>query len=56
MQKIPIILFGRKYWERVINFQFLADEGTVEDRDLDLFHYADEPEEAWKRILEFHRR
>ncbi|HLA83355.1 MAG TPA: LOG family protein [Thermoguttaceae bacterium] len=56
MQHIPIILFGRKYWERVIGFEFMADEGTIEDRDLDLFHYADTPEEAWRAILDFHRR
>ena len=31
MQAIPIILFGREYWSRVIDFQFLADEGTIDD-------------------------
>ncbi|MBN1590049.1 MAG: LOG family protein [Pirellulales bacterium] len=56
MQHIPILLFGRKYWERAINFQFLADEGTVDDRDLDLFHFVDTPDEAWRVICDFHRR
>jgi len=56
MQNIPIILFGRKYWERAVGFQFLADEGTVEDRDLDLIRFADTPEEAWEMIQDFHRR
>jgi uncharacterized protein (TIGR00730 family) len=55
MQHIPIILFGRRYWERAIGFQFLADEGTIDDRDLDLFDFADRPDEAWQRILDFHR-
>jgi uncharacterized protein (TIGR00730 family) len=55
MQDIPIIIFGRKYWQSVINFQSLADEGTIEDDDLDLFRFADTPEEAWKMIREFHR-
>ncbi len=54
MQKIPIIMFGREYWERVIDFQFLADEGTVADKDLDLFRFADTAEEAWEMIQEFH--
>ncbi|MBN2217799.1 MAG: LOG family protein [Pirellulales bacterium] len=56
MQNIPIILFGRKYWERIIGFQFLADEGVIEDHDLDLFHFVDSPEEAWQLIRDFHRR
>jgi uncharacterized protein (TIGR00730 family) len=53
MQVIPIILFGREYWQRVIDFQFLADEGVVADHHLDLVQYADTPEEAWKIIREF---
>ena len=47
MQAIPIILFGREYWDRVIDFQFLADEGTVADGDLDLIDFAETAEEAW---------
>ena len=54
MQHIPVVMFGRKYWERVINFRFLADEGVIEDRDLDLFGFADTPEEAWRMIQDFH--
>jgi len=55
MQAIPIIMYGREYWERIINFQQLADEGTIEDVHLDLMHYADSPEQAWELIREFHR-
>jgi uncharacterized protein (TIGR00730 family) len=54
MQDIPIIMFGREYWEQVINFQFLADEGTIDDADLDLIRYASTAEEAWQIILKFH--
>jgi len=54
MQQIPIILFGRKYWDRVIDFQFLADEGVVADDDLDLIDYAETPQEAWDIISQFH--
>jgi uncharacterized protein (TIGR00730 family) len=56
MQDIPIIIFGRDYWERVIDFQFLADEGTIDDKDLDLFRYADTAEEGWEMIQAFHRK
>ncbi len=55
MQKIPIILYGRKYWQQLIDFQFLADEGVVRDEHIELFQYADSPEEAWQIIAEFHQ-
>jgi uncharacterized protein (TIGR00730 family) len=54
MQEIPIVIFGREYWERVIDFQFLADEAAIDDKDLDLFRIAETPEEAWEMILRFH--
>jgi hypothetical protein len=54
MQPVPIILFGREYWSRVIDFQFLADSGVIGDEHLGLFTYADTPEDAWQQILDFH--
>jgi uncharacterized protein (TIGR00730 family) len=54
MQDLPIVMFNREYWESVIDFQFLADEGTIDDEDLDLFRFADTPEEAWQMIHDFH--
>ena len=54
MQAIPIILYGRKYWESIINFQQLADEGVIADEHLDLMSFAETPEEAWRLISEFH--
>ena len=48
--KIPIILFGREYWEKIINFEYLADLGLIEDEHLNLFQYADTASEAWKII------
>jgi uncharacterized protein (TIGR00730 family) len=56
MQPVPIILFGREYWSHVIDFQFLADSGVIADHHLDLFTYAETPEEAWQQILDFHAR
>ncbi len=55
MQHIPIILFGREYWQRAVDFQFLADEGTIGDADLELFRFVDTAEEAWTVIRKFHR-
>ena len=45
--KIPIILFGREYWDKVINFEYLADIGLIKDEDLNLFEYADSALQAW---------
>ncbi len=48
--RIPIVLFGREYWSKVVNFQLLADYGLIEDNDLSLFEYADSASEAWEII------
>jgi uncharacterized protein (TIGR00730 family) len=50
MQAIPIILFGREYWQQAVNFQFLADQGTISDEDLTLIAYAETAAEAWQLI------
>jgi uncharacterized protein (TIGR00730 family) len=55
MQPIPVILYGREYWDRVIDFQFLADEGTIRDEHLSLISYADTPHAAWEMIRKFYR-
>jgi uncharacterized protein (TIGR00730 family) len=54
MQAIPIVLFGRAYWDRVVDWHFLADEGVVTDEHLALVEYAETPQEAWELIRRFH--
>jgi uncharacterized protein (TIGR00730 family) len=54
MQAIPIILYGTEYWKRMIDFEFMADEGVIRDEHLSLFSYSDSPEDAWRQICEFH--
>lgn len=54
MQAIPIIMFGRAFWDRVVDFRYLADEGLIEDEHLDLISYAETPAEAWEIIARFH--
>ena len=48
--QIPIILFGRDYWSKVINFQFLSAHGLISDDHMNLFQYADSASEAWDII------
>jgi uncharacterized protein (TIGR00730 family) len=54
MAAIPVIMYGREYWNRVIDFQFLADEGVIDDTHLDLIQYAETPQEAWDLISNYH--
>jgi len=55
MQQIPIVLYGREYWDQVIDFEFLANEGVIRDEHLALFEYAETPEQAWELIRRFHQ-
>lgn len=50
IRRRPIILFGRAFWDRVVNFEALADEGVISHGDLDLIHYVETAEEAWDAI------
>jgi len=54
MQAIPIILYGRDYWQSILDFAKMADEGVIDDEDLGLISYAESPEEAWNIIADFH--
>ena len=53
---IPVVLVGRKYWVKAIDFEFLMDEGVIAPEDLDIFHYADNAEDAWRYILSWHKK
>ncbi|EEW24523.1 LOG family protein [Rhodobacter ferrooxidans] len=50
MKRIPILLFGRTFWDRIINWQALAESGTISEKDLDLFRYVETAEEAMAEI------
>ena len=51
---VPIILFGTSFWKSLINFDALVEQGTISAQDLDLFHYTDNPQEAWELIRAFY--
>jgi predicted Rossmann-fold nucleotide-binding protein len=46
-RKRPILLFGREFWSRLINFELLIDTGMISPSDVDLFHYVESADEAW---------
>ncbi len=54
MKPIPILLFGKDFWTRVVNFEAIAEEGTISKKDLDLFHWCETCDEAWDHIAKFY--
>ncbi len=51
-RKRPILLFGRAFWERLIDFDFLVETGMVGAADLGLFRYVETAEEAWQVLAD----
>lgn len=55
MKPIPIVLFGKDFWNRVVNFEAIAEEGTISKKDLDLIHWSETAEDAWAYISSFYK-
>jgi uncharacterized protein (TIGR00730 family) len=55
-KKITVVLYGREFWEKVINFDALIQMRLISRSDLDLFAYASTPEEAFKYLVKELRR
>jgi hypothetical protein len=55
IQPIPVLLFGRSFWEKIINFDALVEEGNISPKDIDIFTYVETAEEAWDIISLFDR-
>ena len=54
IKPIPVLLYGREFWERVVNFEALCEEGVISPRDLDLFSYCETAKEGWAKVQEFY--
>jgi len=46
----PVLLFGREFWSRLINFDLLIDTGMISPADVNLFRYVETAEEAWELL------
>ncbi len=46
MKRVPFLLFGKAFWQRIINWDALAEAGTISAEDLSLFHYVETADEA----------
>lgn len=47
---VTVVLVGRAFWDRLINWEMLVEEGLIGPKDRDLFHYAETAQEAWEII------
>ena len=50
IKRMPVLLFGREFWERVIDFNVLVEEGTIGAEDMKIFQYVETADEAWEII------
>ncbi len=53
---IPIVMVGKEYWNRIINFNFLLEEDVIASDDLDMISYAENAEEAWDAVIQWHKK
>ena len=54
MKPIPILLFGKEFWNRVVDFEALADEGVIAPADLNLITWVESADEAWQAVQAFY--
>lgn len=55
MATLPILLFGREFWTRVVDFDALVEEGVISPTDLDLLHFVETADEAWAYVRDYWR-
>src|SRR4051795_6558030 len=54
VKPLPILLYGRYFWSRIVNFEGLVEEGVIAPHDLDLIHWCEEADEAWEFVRNFY--
>jgi uncharacterized protein (TIGR00730 family) len=54
VKPLPIVFFGREFWERVINFEALVEEGVIAPDDLKLFTFVETAQEAWDYVCAYY--
>lgn len=54
VQNVVVVLVGKAFWEGLINWQWLVENGLISPDDLQLFHYAETAKEAWDLIAHLH--
>ncbi|HEX6219336.1 MAG TPA: TIGR00730 family Rossman fold protein [Sphingomicrobium sp.] len=54
VRPLPLLLFGRDFWNRVVDFEALAEEGVIAPHDLDLIHWCEDAQEAWDFVQKYY--
>jgi|TARA_B110000438_G_scaffold30528_2_gene29906 uncharacterized protein (TIGR00730 family) len=52
-KRLPIVLYGKEFWENVVNWDYLVDIGTISPEDLDLFRISDDIDDAFNYVTDF---
>ena len=52
-KRLPIVLYGKEFWEKVVNWDYLVDIGTISPEDLDLFHISDDINDTFNYVTKF---
>jgi len=52
-KRLPIVLYGEKFWENVVNWDYLVDVGTISEEDLNLFHISDDINDTYQYVTNF---
>ena len=55
MERVPLLLFGIEFWKNVINFEALAEAGTISPEDPSLFTVVDSAEDGWSVVRDFYK-
>ncbi|NKB47416.1 MAG: 3-isopropylmalate dehydrogenase [Legionellales bacterium] len=50
IERLPLVLFRKAFWDQTINFTGLVEQGTIHEQDLDLIHFAETAEQGWEII------
>ena len=54
VRPLPLLLFGKEFWKKVVNFEALAEEGVIAPHDLDLIHWCEDAQEAWDYVQRYY--
>ena len=51
---IPVVLIGKSYWNKAVDFDFFVEEGVIAPQDREIFHFADNAADGWEHIIKWH--
>lgn len=55
MEPVPLLLFGKEFWSKAINIEYLAEQGTISPSDVELLTFVDTAAEAWQVVKDFYK-